>query len=318
MASLNKPFDLLFKHTLGSDIALQDFVRHHLPAQVYQRIDPHSIRPTKQSYVPAALRELHSDLVCTCTIDRKAALLLLLVEHQSHESWLMPLRFIKYQAAAIEDFLQGKPQATPWPIVICACFYHGKASPYPYSTRVYDYFTDPALAQELGVFAQFELIDLTVMGAEEMRKHGSLSLMEQILKYSRDRDCLTQFEELLLRYKDSLLSIESPLGSDYWYAVYLVVERILEKLGYSGDRAADLFVKSLALSKSKEEIMNVTQAIKQEGIELGMQQGMQQGMQNKALGIARNLLRKNMDVSFISETTGLDTKTITKLKEDKA
>ena len=56
--------------------------------------------------------------------------------------------------------------------------------------------------------------------------------------------------------------------------------------------------------------MNVTQAIKQEGIE--------QGMQQEKLGIARNLLRKNMDVSFISETTGLDTKTITKLQKDKA
>ena len=244
MTSLNKPFDLLFKHTLGSDIALQDFVRHHLPAHVYQRIDPHSIRPTKQSYVPPELRELHSDLVCTCTIDQQVALLILLVEHQSQESWLMPLRFIKYQAAAIEDFLQGKPQATPWPIVVCACFYHGEASPYPYSSSVYDYFTDPALAQELGIFAKFELIDLTVMGAEEMRKHGSLALMEQILKYSRARDFLAQVKQLLLLYKDSLLSLEGPLGGDYWYAVYLVVQRILEKLGYSGDTAADLFAES--------------------------------------------------------------------------
>ena len=55
--------------------------------------------------------------------------------------------------------------------------------------------------------------------------------------------------------------------------------------------------------------MTVTQAIRQEG--------MQQGEHNKALGIARNLLRKNMDVSFITETTGLDKKTITKLKKDK-
>ena len=52
--------------------------------------------------------------------------------------------------------------------------------------------------------------------------------------------------------------------------------------------------------------MTVTQAIRQ------------QGMQQEKLVIARNLLRKNMDLSFITETTGLDQKTITKLKEDKA
>jgi len=184
MSALNKPFDLLFKHTLGSDLALQDFVRHHLPPLISQRIDPKSIQPTKQSYVPPELRELHSDLVCSCTIDRHEALLLLLVEHQSQESWLMPLRFIKYQAAAIEDFLQGKPQETPWPIVVCACFYHGKVSPYPYSPSVHDYFTDPALAKELGSFEKFQLVDLTVMGAEELQKHGTLALMEQVHKYS--------------------------------------------------------------------------------------------------------------------------------------
>ena len=98
-----------------------------------------------------------------------------------------------------------------------------------------------------------------------MKKHGSLALMEQVLKYSRERDFLHLLKELLEVYKDTLLSLESPLGSDYWYAVYLVGKRILEKLGYSEETAADLFAKTLDLSKTKEEIMNVTQAIKQEG-----------------------------------------------------
>ena len=51
----------------------------------------------------------------------------------------MPLRMIKYKVAAIEDFLQGKPEGTPWPTVLCACFYHDKTAPYLYSTSVYDY-----------------------------------------------------------------------------------------------------------------------------------------------------------------------------------
>ena len=135
---------------------------------------------------------------------------------------------------------------------------------------MHDYFTDPALAQELGSFTKFELIDLSVMGAEEMKKHGSLALVEQVLKYSRERDFLHLLKELLEVYKDTLLSLESPLGSDYWHAVYLVGKRILEKLGYSEETAADMFAKTLDLSKTKEEIMNVTQAIKQEGLQQGM------------------------------------------------
>ena len=85
MSSTNKPYDLLFRHTMASDLALKDFLRFHIPKSLSQRIDLESIQPTKQSYVPAQLRELHSDLVCTCKIDRKQALLYLLIEHVRHE-----------------------------------------------------------------------------------------------------------------------------------------------------------------------------------------------------------------------------------------
>jgi predicted transposase YdaD len=301
MSSLKKPFDLLFKHTMGSDVALQDFLSRHLPKHVYERIDLSSVQPTKQSYVPKKLRELYSDLVCTCTLDRKEALLFFLVEHQSRESWIMPLRFIKYQAALLEDFLCGKPPETPWPIVVCACFYHGERSPYPYSTRVHDYFTDPALSAALGLFEKFHLIDLTVMEDEEMKQHGSLALMEQILKYSRDRDVFKLVSKLLEEYKGTLLGLESPLGSDYWYAVYLVVKKIFEQQGYGEEAAAELFSEKLNLSKTKEEIMNVTQAIGQEFERKGIQQGMQQ----EKLHIAKNMLHSNESKEKIHQFTGL-------------
>ena len=215
MASIKKPYDLLFRHTLSSDVALRDFFRIYFPKHLHQRIDLSSIQPTKQSYVPAELKDLHSDVVCTCKIDGKEALLFFLVEHQSKEAWLMPLRFIKYKAALIEDYLNGKPEGTPWPIVVCACFYHGEKSPYPYSTCVHDYFTDPWLAKELSIFQQFHLIDLTITEDAEMQGHASLALMEQILKYSRARDFWNILASLLEAYKDTLLSLESPLGNDY-------------------------------------------------------------------------------------------------------
>ena len=63
--------------------------------------------------------------------------------------------------------------------------------------------------------------------------------MEQVLKYSRERDFLQLLKELLEAYKDTLLSLESPLGSDYWHAVYLVVKRVFEKLGYGEETAKE-------------------------------------------------------------------------------
>ena len=312
MSSLSKPFDLLFKHTMGSDVAIKDFLRSHLP-QVYARIDLASIQPTKHSYVPHELSELYSDLVCRCTLDGKEAFLFFLVEHQSRESWLLPLRFIKYKTSFLEDFLRGKPPGTPWPIVVCACFYHGERSPYPYSTQVHDYFTDPALSQELGSFEKFHLIDLTVMEPEAIKQHGSLALMEQVLKYSKYRDFAQYISSLLTEYKDTLMSLESPLGSDYWYAIYLVTKKLFKQQGHPEEAAADLFAKTLHLSKTKEEIMNVTQAIRQEG----MQQGMQQGAHTKAWEIAKHLLSTlHLDIQAVQEATGLSQEELTKLQEE--
>ena len=316
-SSIRKPFDLLFKHTMGNDVAIQDFLKNHISAPIYQRIDPQSIQPTKQSYVPADLKELYSDLVCQCNIDGKEAFLYFLVEHQSQPSWRLPLRLIKYQTRLLEDYLSGKKEGTPWPIVLCACFYHGESSPYPYSTNIYDYFTDPVMAKEVGAFEKFHLIDLTIMDEASMQQHGSLALMEQILKYSRRRDFFSLVSSLLEQYKAMLEDPANPLGEDYWYAVYLVTDYALQQQGYDPEAAASLFAEKLNLSKTKEDIMTVTQAIKQEARQEGMQQGMQKGIQRRNLEIARNMLYKlHLDIKAVKEATGLSEEVLMKLQEE--
>ena len=55
MSSIKKPYDLIFKHTLVSDVALKDFLRVHLSKNLRKRIDLDSVKPTKASYVPAEL-----------------------------------------------------------------------------------------------------------------------------------------------------------------------------------------------------------------------------------------------------------------------
>ena len=80
----------------------------------------------------------------------------------------------------------------------------------------------------------------------------------------------------------------------------------MTKLGYGEEAVADLFSKSLNLSKSKESIMNVTQAIRREGIE--------EGMQTKSLEIARNMLHQlHLGVEVVQQATGLSRQEIARL-----
>jgi predicted transposase/invertase (TIGR01784 family) len=53
---------------------------------------------------------------------------------------------------------------------------------------------------------------------------------------------------------------------------------------------------------------------KETAMEKGLEQGMEKGEKKAKIKIAKNLLLANMDIKFISETTGLDQKTIEDLK----
>ena len=81
----------------------------------------------------------------------------------------------------------------------------------------------------------------------------------------------------------------------------LVSQRILTKLGYGEEAVADLFSKSLNLSKSKESIMNVTQAIREEG------------RQEEKLGIARTMFQSGEPIDRVARWTGLSEASIRSL-----
>ena len=53
----------------------------------------------------------------------------------------------------------------------------------------------------------------------------------------------------------------------------------------------------------------------EKGMEKGRQQGMQKGRQEERRAVALNILRKNLDISFISEVTGLSEEEIKDLKK---
>ena len=53
-----------------------------------------------------------------------------------------------------------------------------------------------------------------------------------------------------------------------------------------------------------------------EGISQGISQGIEQGSQKKQIEIAKNMLAKKMDISTVSELTGLDADTLKKLSNE--
>ena len=60
--------------------------------------------------------------------------------------------------------------------------------------------------------------------------------------------------------------------------------------------------------------MNIREEIKEEGRLEGIRKGRQEGRQERSREVILNMLKKKLDISFISEVTGLPEKEINKLK----
>ena len=88
-------------------------------------------------------------------------------------------------------------------------------------------------------------------------------------------------------------------------------DKLMEKLK---DEAIELnndddFVK--LMSDEEEERL-----LKNSYIQEGFEQGIEQGIEQQTIELTKNMLKKNIDINFISEITGLSTDEITKIAKN--
>ena len=67
------------------------------------------------------------------------------------------------------------------------------------------------------------------------------------------------------------------------------------------------------ISVEKDNMM-IENSIRDEGIRKGLERGLEQGTEQSKNEIAKNMLKKGLDISLISEVTGLSNEQINKLK----
>ena len=264
--------DNFFKRSLKDKRIALDFLRSHLPLELYARLDSRSLELTDKSFVLPELRMLHSDIIYRCSIDQQSAYVFFLIEHESTaKEKFMAFRKLQYSVSLMEDHLrQGHDKL---PIVITMCLYHGKQSPYPYTTDIYDYFADPILAREM-MFKPFRLIDLTVLSDEVIQQHGLAALMEMLFKHYTTRDLLQVSHQILRLCKQ----YRSMLDSDY---LITVLEYIAYNSASQRHEVAEQLVQDwiTILPDEREAVMTIVDIWKAKGLQQGLQQGLERGLQ---------------------------------------
>lgn len=183
--TLHHSHDKFFKRNLKEKKIAIDFLKAYLPQEIYNTIEMKTLQLTEKSFIVPELKEIHSDIIYQCQINKKPGYLFFLVEHESTaKNELMAFRLLHYMVSLSAEHLQQGHKKLP--IILPLCIYHGEISPYPHSTDLYDNFADPGFAREVA-FKPFTLIDLTILSDEEISQHGLASLMEMLFKHTELR-----------------------------------------------------------------------------------------------------------------------------------
>lgn len=190
------------------------------------------------------------------------------------------------------------------PLVVPMLFYHGIATPYPYSLCWLDGFTHPAHARRLYATA-FPLVDITVIPDDEIVQHRRVALLEFMQKHVRQRD-LTKLVEQIIAILVKEYTNDSQLKTLFNYLVY------------SGDAPRfGRFIRELARrapQHHKEELMTIAERLQEVGRRKGKIEGRHEGQLAEGLRIARMMLANGIALETVLRITGLSEEEVTAAK----
>ncbi|ARR51825.1 Rpn family recombination-promoting nuclease/putative transposase (plasmid) [Photobacterium damselae subsp. damselae] len=325
MATIPTPHDSLFKSFMTTPETARDFLEIHLPETLRKQCDFDTLKLESSSFIEDSLRPYISDVLYSMKTRKGVGYVYALVEHQSRSDAKMAFRMLRYAVAAMQQHLEAGNNELP--LVIPILFYHGRETPYPYSTNWLDLFKDRELAQAL-YFQDFPLVDLTVMSDDTIMQHKRVALLELVQKHIRERDV----REILEKLVSLLLK-----GYTTDKQVRALMEYLL-RVGETEDFRALVNDLAQKVPEHEETLMTIAEQLKQEGriegerqgllrgrqqgLEEGLQQGLKEGLKEglqqgkyaTQKEMAKKMLASGADVDFILNITGLSLAELNQLK----
>ena len=186
--TLHHPHDTAFKIGMSEPQVVRQMIKQYLPRHVANLVDMESLMLSNSTYIDPDLQHKYSDVLYHCkTNTGDQCVMYFLWEHQSTYDKNIALRLLNYICRIMEEHLQQSNGHTKLPVIIPVLVYNGTQSPYPGSCYWADGFENPTLARSL-MFRPFNLIDLTVIGDDELMRDRWTSMMTMMLKHLRRRD----------------------------------------------------------------------------------------------------------------------------------
>jgi hypothetical protein len=213
------PHDALFKAVLGQPEHARGMLRAVVPSVLAEALDWQTLTLRQGSFVDAALRHQHTDLLYAATWrDGGEALVYLLFEHQSTPptEGLMAYRLLRYQDRIWEHWRADHPKAKTLPMIIPIVMYHGTT---PWSEpRSFDALLDVPAGVRLAVepyLVRFTylLLDLSEMSDDELCEGAMRTALARLVamcfKHARTR---ADFVNILGRWMNVVREVARSLN----------------------------------------------------------------------------------------------------------
>jgi len=282
--SIHQPHDKLFKLSMSNLAVAKEFFIAHLPADILGKMDLHSLKAEKQSFIDDAYKTTEADVVYSVKMGNLTAYLYLLCEQQTTVDPQLSFRLLIYTVRIMETHLRQHPK-DPLPLVYPMVIYTGD-EPWNAPLDIFPLFADSEnLAREL-LLKPYQLLDVQRTSDDELRQQELSGLVAFVLKHRETAN----FEKFLKQFMPWVHSVELQDTSGAFLS--RVVLKYLINCSPKGNK--DLLVQEAEHYLSHElqgEIMTIAKQWKEEG----MQQGMQQG---EAASLKRLLQRRFGDLPF--------------------
>ena len=307
MADITNPHDSCFRQLMTQTENARSFFERYLTPDLKASVDLNTLELQSGSVVTEAFQQLHTDILYRVdfhdTHDKAApqsGYLYTIVEHQSTPDSAMTVRLWQYKAALLLRHVKDKHL----PPIHTLLFYHGRPTPYPYTLDLKQCFRTPEQA-EYTLQGPPQLIDVQQHSDQALLTADNAGLLSYFFKHVRDQDVYPALKSLPESMIRSIA--QYPAG---FYTLKVLMQYYQIQANTDSSEAFKAVADKLVSEEQKEMIMNMGEALRQEG--------RQEGRQEERHSVAANMLKEDFDVNTVQRVTGLSNEQIAHLvKQDR-
>ncbi len=326
---IQNPHDKFFKETFSNIEVAKDFIINYLPQSIIDIVDINTLESQKDSFINADLEEVFSDMLFKININNQEGYFYFLFEHKSYVSKNITLQLLKYMIEIWETKAK-KENIRELPMIIPLVIYHGN-NEWKIKTSLGEmingYDTIPDDIKKYVPDYEYLFYDLSRYTDEQIKGEVQLRILLTIF-----RDIFTKDSQVIrksvLRATDFLRELDDKqTGIEYFETFMRYVLNAGQKLT---KKEMNDIIEAIETTfpEGSETVMTLAEQFKQEGREKGREEGREEGLikgievgiekgeKQRAINVARKLLKMNMSIDQVVDATDLTKKEVEKIKEE--